>query len=149
MSVDAPTPGRIEAGRHLLPVRVYYEDTDFSGRVYHARYLHFLERGRSDLLLLLGVVHADLLARPDPLVFAVTHMTIAFKGAARIDDVLVVASRFKRAAGARLVMEQEVRRGDETLIAAEVEAACLTPEGRPRRPPKEVAAAIKALAPEL
>jgi acyl-CoA thioester hydrolase len=146
MSEDAPSSGRIENGVHLLPVRVYYEDTDFSGRVYHARYLQFLERGRSDFLRFLGVAHADLLARPDPLVFAVTRMTIEFKASARIDDALVVASRFRGAAGARLVMEQQVRRAGETLVAADVEVACLTPEGRPRRAPMEVTAAIKALA---
>jgi acyl-CoA thioester hydrolase len=147
MSADLPTSGRIERGEHLLPTRVYYEDTDFSGRVYHARYLQFLERGRSDFLRVLGVVHAELLALPDPISFAVARMTIAFKAAASIDDALIVATRFTSAKGARLVLEQEVRRDGLTLVAAEVEAVCVGPEGRPRRPPKALAAAIKALVP--
>jgi acyl-CoA thioester hydrolase len=145
MTEDQPTAGRIDAGVHLLPVRVYYEDTDFTGLVYHARYLQFLERGRSDFLRLLGIVHTELLARPDPLVFAITRMDIAFKAGARIDDTLLVRTRFVSTSGARLVLEQAVLRGDEVLLEAEVEAACLTPEGRPRRPSRELSAAIAAL----
>ncbi len=148
MSADEPTAGRIEDAAHLLPVRVYYEDTDFTGLVYHARYLQFLERGRSDFLRLLGVVHADLLARPDPLVFAVTRMQLAFKAGARIDDTLVVRTRFAAASGARLVLEQTVVRGETVLLDAEVEAVCLTPGGRPRRAPQDLVDAIAPLLPE-
>lgn len=147
MTEDQPTAGRIEQGAHLLPVRVYYEDTDFTGLVYHARYLQFLERGRSDFLRLLGVVHAEQLRRPDPLVFAVTRMTLDFKAGARIDDMLVVRTRFVSAAGARLVLEQTVERDGEALLHAEVEAACITPAGRPRRPPKDLVEAIAPLLP--
>jgi acyl-CoA thioester hydrolase len=143
---DDPTCGRLGDGGHVLPVRVYYEDTDFTGVVYHARYLHFLERARTDFLRLLGVAHAELLARPEPLVLAVTRMSLAFKAPARIDDALVVRSRFLAAAGARLLLEQEVWRGGQVLVAAEVEAACLTLQGRPRRPPPELAAVITPLA---
>jgi len=146
MSEDAPTTGRIDGRDHLLAVRVYYEDTDFTGRVYHARYLQFLERGRTDFLRLLGVGHVALLERPDPLVFAVTRMSLAFKAAAWIDDALIVRSRFQKATGVRLVVDQAVLRGEETLLEAEVEAVCITPDGRPRRAPKEVVEAIRPLA---
>jgi acyl-CoA thioester hydrolase len=143
---DQPTSGRLEGRVHHLPVRIYYEDTDFTGVVYHARYLHFLERARTDFLRTLGIAHAALLARPEPLVVAVTRMTLVFKAPARIDDALVVRSQFLSAEGARLHLEQDVVRGDQVLLAAEVEAACLTPQGRPRRAPADVVALIAPLA---
>lgn len=139
----SPNSGRLEGRVHVLPVRVYYEDTDMSGLVYHARYLHFLERGRSDFLRCAGVAHTALLARPDPLVFAVRRMTLDFIAPARIDDALEVRSRFKDARGARFFAEQEIRRGGEALLAAEVEVACVTPEGRARRAPMDLLAALE------
>ena len=78
--------------------------------------------------------------------FAVTRMDIAFKAAAQIDDALLVRTGVRTATGARLVLEQEIRRGVETLVVASVEAACLTADGRPRRAPPEVAAALKRIA---
>lgn len=146
---DLPSAGRLEGGAHLLPVRVYYEDTDFSGLVYHASYLRFLERGRSDFLRALGVGHAGLLARPDPAVFAVRRMTLDFLAPARIDDALLVRTRFLDARGARLIASQDIWRGDERLLAAEVEVVCLTPQGRPRRAPGDVAAALSAVLTQL
>lgn len=134
---DAPYPGRLDGSTHLLPVRIYYEDTDFSGLVYHARYLHFLERGRTDFLRCCGVNHSDLLEREDPLVLAVRKMTLEYERPARIDDALLVRTVCRETAGARLWMDQEIHRDGDRLLTAEVEAVCLTPQGRPRRPPKD------------
>src|SRR3954464_5996626 len=85
--------GRLEDGTHILPVRVYYEDTDFSGVVYHANYLRFLERGRTDFLRLAGVDQSTLPAGGDGLILAVRRMALDFLKPARMDDVLVVETR--------------------------------------------------------
>lgn len=125
--------GRIEGGEHVLPVRVYYEDTDFTGRVYHAGYLRFCERGRSDFLRLAGIGHAGLMAGDEPLHFAVRRMEIDFLGAAAIDDLLEVRTRFRAASGVRLHIDQQVARGPEVLLRAGVTVVVLGPGGRPRR----------------
>ena len=143
MTAD-PHAGAWSAGVHRLPVRVYYEDTDFTGVVYYANYLKFLERGRTDALRSAGVSHADLLQLETPLGFAVRKITVEYLLAARIDDALCVETVFHEARGARMVIGQRILRGDELLITAEVEAACIDMDGRPRRLPKAVAAAISA-----
>lgn len=140
---DVPSMGRLEDGVHLLPVRVYYEDTDFSGVVYHARYLHFLERGRSDYLRCAGVRHTALLERDPPLAFAVRRMELTFERPARIDDALLVRTRYRALKGARIIIDQELQRGGERLLTAEVEAVCLTLDGRPRRAPEDLHAALR------
>jgi len=123
-------------------VRIYYEDTDFSGVVYHAAYLKFFERGRTETLRASGVHHSELLARDEPLAFVVRKMTTEWIAPAKIDDVLEVRTRFTGAKGARMFLAQEIWR-DEALIArAEVEAACMSLTGRPRRLPADVAAVI-------
>ncbi len=134
---DAPVPsaGEIRGREHLLPVRVYYEDTDFTGVVYHAGYVRFFERGRSDFLRVAGIHHAELLGREDPAAFAVTRLDIAFKRAARIDDALVVRTLYDSAKGPRLFISQRITRGDEVIATAAVEAACIDLNGRPRKPP--------------
>lgn len=127
-----------EPRTHLLPVRIYYEDTDFSGVVYHAAYLKFFERGRTEALRDVGVHHSEMLKRDEPLAFAVRKMTTEWIAPAKIDDLLEVRTRFLSAKGARMFLSQEIWR-EETLIArAEVEAACMTLSGRPRRLPKEI-----------
>lgn len=127
--------GQFVGGVHHLPVRIYYEDTDFSGVVYHGAYLKFMERGRTEFLRLSGVGHADLLRSAPPTAFAVRRMQIEFERAAKIDDALVVQTRFTRAHGARIEATQSVWRGDETLIRAVVEVACIGLDGRPKRLP--------------
>ena len=132
--------GRIEGKTHILPVRVYYEDTDFSGIVYHANYLRFAERGRSDFLRLTGVNHTDLFEADVPLAFAIHRMEIDFLRPARIDDHLEVHTRYVKAGGARLQAEQAIwlvgEDGGLTEIwRAKVLAACIDNEGRPRRLP--------------
>jgi len=125
-----------------ITVRVYYEDTDFSGVVYHARYLHFFERGRTEALRSCGVSHTSLLARDEPLAFAVRRMTIDWLAPARIDDLLEVSTRFIEVKGARMLVVQEMRRQDQIIARAEVEAACMNRLGRPRRLPQEVVARL-------
>lgn len=141
-----PTAGQFDGRAHLLPVRVYYEDTDFTGLVYHASYLRFFERGRSDFLRLVSSGHAELLDRDDPTAFVVTRMDIRFLAAARIDDALVVRTLYEAVKGPRLMIRQAILRGDRTLCEADVEAACIDLQGRPRRPPR---AMVEALGPWL
>ncbi len=123
-----------------IAVRVYYEDTDFSGVVYHARYLHFFERGRTEALRTLGVSHAELLSRDEPLAFAVRKMTTEWISPARIDDLLDVTTRFREIRGARMMIDQEIRRGETPIARAAVEAACMNLAGKPRRLPAALAA---------
>lgn len=142
MSPDAPSMGRFEGRTHLLPVRIYYEDTDFSGVVYHANYLRYFERGRSDFLRAGGVPHRLLLERPDPLALAVRALQITFLKPARIDDALVVVTRFRSLKGARMHLSQSILRDGDPLASAEVEAACIGLDGRPRRVPHDFAEKI-------
>ncbi len=136
--------GELTATGHRLLARVYYADTDFSGVVYHARYLEFLERGRSDYLRLAGVRHTELLEglRGEKIVWIVRHMEIDFIKPARMDDVLTIDTRTESISGARIFMAQEIRRGDEVLIAAKVAAAIIGENGRPKRFPAEWIAAF-------
>ncbi|QKV20449.1 tol-pal system-associated acyl-CoA thioesterase [Oricola thermophila] len=131
--------GRLTDGGHELQARVYYADTDFSGAVYHARYLEFLERGRSDFLRLVGVHHTELEAGKtgETLYWVVRRMEIDFRSPARIDDILTVATRVAETGRARIRMAQEIRRGETVLIKAKVEAALINAEGKPRRFPRE------------
>lgn len=127
---------------HKINVRVYYEDTDFSGIVYHANYLKFAERGRSDCLRDNGIHHRALAMGEPPLAFAVTHMDIQFLAPARIDDILTVMTRFTEARGARLVAEQEIYLEDDVIWRATVNAACIDMAGKARRLPQSVVSAL-------
>ncbi|RIK86430.1 MAG: tol-pal system-associated acyl-CoA thioesterase [Hyphomicrobiales bacterium] len=142
--LSAGLSGALTDFGHRLKARVYYADTDFSGVVYHARYLEFLERGRSDFLRLAGVHHTELAdgRHGEKLVWVVRRMEIDFRASARIDDVLTVDTRTENVSGARIFMAQQIRRGDDLLIEAKIEAAIVSENGRPRRFPKEWAAAF-------
>ena len=137
-----PTAGVFEGREHVLPVRVYYEDTDFTGVVYHANYVRYFERGRSDFLRLAGVSHTDLLEREDPAAFVVTRLVIDFRLAARIDDALVVRTTYDTVRGPRLMISQRIERAGALIAQAEVEAACINLNGRPRKPPSGLVAAL-------
>jgi acyl-CoA thioester hydrolase len=142
METTDPTAGWMDGPEHVLPVRIYYEDTDFTGVVYHGGYIRFFERGRTDFLRLAGVHHAALYARPDPLAFSVTRIAVDFRRAARIDDALSVRTRFEAVRGPRLIIAQRILRGDEMIARAQVEAVCVDAEGRARRPPADLKAAL-------
>jgi acyl-CoA thioester hydrolase len=130
-----PSAGWFEGRVHCLPVRVYYEDTDFTGLVYHANYARYFERGRSDFLRLTGIDHAGLLGRDEPLAFAVTRLVIDFRQPARIDDALTVRTTFDTLKGARIAIAQTLHRGGDLLASAQVSVACIGLDGRARRPP--------------
>jgi acyl-CoA thioester hydrolase len=141
MSLDlnpCPTSGHFVGRIHVLPVRIYYEDTDMTGIVYHANYLKYFERGRSDFLRSVGIHHNQLLERDPPLAFAITTIDTAFKMAARIDDCLVVHTTFDSLKGVRLAITQKIMRGDDLIATADVGAVCIDLKGRPRRPFKEL-----------
>lgn len=138
-----PSAGWFEGRAHFLPVRVYYEDTDFTGLVYHANYVRYFERGRSDFLRLAGVGHRELLERPDPAAFVVSRLAIDFKRPARIDDALLIRTTYDVFRGAALQISQACLRGSEILALADVKAACVALDGRPRRPPRELEAALR------
>jgi acyl-CoA thioester hydrolase len=131
---------------NTLTLRIYYEDTDFSGFVYHARYLHFFERGRTEALRVLGVDHRALFeAEGGPFFFVVRHMTIDFKSPARMDDVVTVETRVSEVGAASLVMLQKLLRGETVLCTARVEIAHLA-GGKPRRFPADLRSRLDLLA---
>ncbi len=129
---------------HRLLARVYYADTDFSGVVYHARYLEFLERGRSDFLRLSGVHHTELMQGQlgEKVAWVVIRMEINFRSPARIDDVIEIETRVEKVSGARIFMAQKLLRGADVLVTAQVEAAIIGELGRPKRFPREWVAAF-------
>ena len=135
MNTDTPTAGRFEGRVHHLPVRIYYEDTDFSGLVYHANYLRYFERGRSDFLRCAGVVHSELLADASPTAFAVNRITLDFLKPARIDDALLVKTAFETMRGPRIFIKQRLERDGDFLVQAEVEVCCISLTGRAKKPP--------------
>lgn len=133
--IDAPDAGRFEGREHRLPIRVYYEDTDFTGLAYHGTWVRWFERGRSDALRLMGVGHAELLDGDQPMAFVVSKLALDYLRPARIDEALLVRTRYRAIRGPRLLIGQTITRGDEVLCRAEVEAVCIHLDGRPRRPP--------------
>ncbi len=137
--LQAGLSGVLTPSGHRIMARVYFADTDFSGVVYHARYLEFLERGRSDFLRLAGIHHTELAdgKHGEKIVWVVRRMEIDFRAPARIDDILTVDTRTESISGARIFMVQQIRRDDDVLIDARVEAAIIGEIGRPKRFPKE------------
>ena len=142
-----PLDGEIRDGRHVLTVRVYYEDTDFTGIVYHASYLRFMERGRTNYLRLLGADHRVLFEAAEKeapsFAFVVRTMNIEFLKPARMDDILEIWTEPAEVKGASLMLRQRVVRGDDVLIDAQVRVA-LVSGGRARPIPKPLRIAMKA-----
>jgi acyl-CoA thioester hydrolase len=139
--------GEIRDGRHVMQVRVYYEDTDFSGAVYHASYLRFMERGRTNYLRLLGADQRALFeetAREAPgFAFVVRSMQIEFLKPSRMDDVLEVVTQTEEVRGASITLHQRLMRGSELVIDAHVKVAFVS-GGRARPIPKPLRIAMKA-----
>ena len=138
MTAALPPSGAFEGREHVLPVRVYYEDTDFTGVVYHAGYLRFFERGRTEFLRAIGVAHAALLEAPEPTAFALTRIAVAFRKAARVDDALEVRTKYHSMRGVRIAAAQRIVRDGALIAEADVEVVCIRLDGRPRRPPPEL-----------
>ena len=140
--------GEMRDGSHVMAVRVFYEDTDFSGIVYHADYLRFMERGRTNHLRLLGADHRALFEaaqREAPgFAFVVRSMTIEFLKSARMDDVLAVTTSYEEIRGASITLHQRVMRGDELLIEAHVRVAFVS-GGRARPIPQALRTAMRRI----
>jgi acyl-CoA thioester hydrolase len=136
--------GELRDGRHVMVVRVYYEDTDFSGAVYHASYLRFMERGRTNYLRCHGVGHRVLFEDAQAgAAFVVAAMQIDFRKPARMDDLLEIVTQPHEVKGASLVLIQRVMRGAELLVEARVRIACVA-GGRPLPLPEALRDAMQA-----
>jgi len=132
-----------EPAGQRFPVRVYYEDTDASGLVYHARYLHFFERARTEMLRWTGRDHVQLMAE-NRLAFAVRTITVEFLRPARLDDLLEIETAVVGVSGARIEMDQRVLKDGVEIARARLALACLNPEGRPLRLPADLRARLVA-----
>lgn len=141
---DATLSGRLDGTEHVFPVRVYYEDTDALGIVYHANYLRFVERARTEMMRLLGTEHSRILEETG-VAFAVRRTEIDFKRPARLDDLLEVRSRIMDIRGASLDLEQTVRRATTDLVTISIKLVCINRIGQPVRLPKAVVAAMNKL----
>jgi acyl-CoA thioester hydrolase len=140
------TIGRLIGRDHHYPVHIYFEDTDFSGLVYHANYLRYMERARSDMLACVGIDQRSAFESGDG-VYAVSELTIKYRRPARFDDDLTVVSSVERLGAAGCVIHQRVMLDDETITDAQVTAAFLSPGGRPKRQPRPWIDAFTALLP--
>src|SRR4051812_4567079 len=141
MIADRPVAGRLDGKRHLFPIRVYYEDTDAGGIVYHAAYLKFAERARTEMMRLTGIGHGDLLAEHG-VQLAVHRCSIEFKRPARLDDALVIDSRISAVSGATVTISQDVLRAEHqarddflNLVALSLRLVTLDRQLRPARLP--------------
>ncbi len=135
-NADRPYEGAFLGKTHRFALRVYFEDTDTAGIVYYANYLRFMERARSDMLRAIGVDQRAALESGEG-VYAVAEAQIKYRRPAKLDDALVVVSRVTEVRAAYCLIHQRVMRGEEILTDATVTAAFLSPEGRPRRQPRE------------
>jgi len=145
--ISVPLDGEISDGRHVLIVRVYYEDTDFTGVVYHANFLRYMERGRTNYLRLIGAEHRALFEaaeREAPgFAFVVRSMAIDFLKPARMDDVLEIVTEPIEVKGASIILRQRVLRAGELLTEARVRVACVS-GGKARPIPKPLRVAMEA-----
>lgn len=130
--------GGFDGITHVLPISVYYEDTDLSGVVYHANYLRYMERGRTEFFRFLGVARAALDIN-EPSAWALTNIAVQYRRPARLDDQLVVRSTLTGLSGARLNVWHQVMCGDVLLVEGRVEACMITLKGRPLRIPQKIA----------
>ena len=133
-----PSAGWLEGREHVLPVRIYYEDTDFTGMVYHANYLRYFERGRSDFFRIAGISHTALLNLAEPTAFTLVRIELDFRRAARVDDALLVRTTYDAMRGPRLMVSQRITRGEELIAEAQVQAVCIDLRGRAKKPPREM-----------
>jgi acyl-CoA thioester hydrolase len=129
---------------HRMPLRVYYEDTDAAGIVYYANYLKFAERGRTEMMRELGFAHSGI-AEETGIVFTVRRCAADYRAAARLDDMLTVETRIQEIGAATLSLDQQIRREGETIVALHVLVACVGRDGRPRRVPPGLRAALMKL----
>lgn len=129
--------GRFDGKTHILPISIYYEDTDLSGMVYHANYLRYMERARTEFFRLAGISRANL-EDEEPTAWTLRRVALEFFRPARLDDQIAVHSVLTEVSGARLKVLQRVRHGETLLVEGRIEACITTLRGKPRRLPKNV-----------
>lgn len=129
--------GSFDGKTHILPISIYYEDTDLSGMVYHANYLRYMERGRTEFFRLAGISRARL-EDEEPTAWTLRRVAIEFFRPARLDDQIAVHSVLTEVSGARLKVLQRIRHGEALLVEGRIEACITTLTGKPRRLPKIV-----------
>lgn len=134
MPTPTPPGGLLDGARHLYAVRVYYEDTDLSGITYHANYLRWFERARSDLLRLLGIDQRAAIESAEG-AYALSEVNLRYLRPARLDDDVVIETRCTELGAASCRMHQTARRGDDMLCEAHLRVGFITLDGRPRRQP--------------
>ena len=125
---------------HILPLKVYYEDTDMAGVVYYANYLRFIERARSEIVEEMGIDQRAL--RDAGIVFAVTRVEADYRGSARFGDHINVVTTHQPSGAVRWVFDQSVELNGKVIFQAKVTVACMTVEGKPTRLPAEIRASI-------
>ena len=138
--------GTLDGKTHILPISVYYEDTDLSGFVYHANYLRYMERGRTEFFRLSGISKMAGLEEEEPTAWAIRSIQVDYLRPARLDDVIQVRTRLLDLSGVRLKALQRVTLGETLLVEGRVEACITTLTGKPRRLPKNI---YQTLAPFL
>lgn len=142
MTFPNPPGGILAGARHLYAVRVYYEDTDLSGITYHANYLRWFERARSDLLRLLGIDQRAAIESGEG-AYALSEVNVKYLRPAKLEDDVVIETISSEVGAASVRMQQTARRGDDILATADVRAAFITLDGRPRRQPAAWRAAFQ------
>lgn len=130
--------GRFEGKVHILPVRIYYEDTDLSGVVYHANYLRYMERGRSEYFRSAGITRLAMLDAEEPTAWTLRKATLEYFRPARVDDLIEVHTICTGLTGARMAADQTIYCGGALLTRGQVEACIITLSGKPRRIPEEM-----------
>lgn len=141
-SASGPLENAMHGGEHRLGVRIYFEDTDAGGIVYHANYLRYAERGRSEALRILGMPHAEMIGTHGRM-FVVHRAEIDYERPARLDDLITVATRVGQIAAARVMLEQTIRRGAVRLVRIRLMLACVdSASGRAARLPAPMRAAL-------
>jgi acyl-CoA thioester hydrolase len=143
MSSDAF--GRFDGKTHILPLRIYYEDTDLSGVVYHANYLRFMERGRSEYFRSAGIEKLAMLDHEEPWAWTLRKVELDYHRPARVDDLIEVHTRCVGLTGARMCADQRIYAAGELLVRGAVEACIISLKGRPRRIPPEMRAVLAPL----
>jgi acyl-CoA thioester hydrolase len=130
--------GRFEGKTHILPVRIYYADTDLSGVVYHANYLAYMERGRSEFFRHAGIMRLAQLEEPEPTAWTLRKVELEYLRPARVDDLIEVHTRLSALSGARMNAHQDVYLNGQMLTRGRIEACIITLSGRPRRIPQDM-----------
>ena len=130
--------GRFEGKVHILPIRIYYEDTDLSGVVYHANYLRYMERGRTEFFRLAGVTKMAMLEDAEPTAWTLRSASLQFFKPARLEDPIEVRTTCPLLTGARMHADQKINSGVTLLAHGKVEACIMTMSGKPRRIPQAV-----------